>query len=184
MIELERVSKEAKRTEKHFWDKFETVKGEILGALFDAISYSLGAPDPKLSALERMADFSEMGVKLAEGLGLDGSTFLKALAGNSSNTVDTALQASPVAVALLALLEAEGGFEGSTSQLYSALRCNASDLNLSNSFPRSAATLTRALRPLITDLREIGVDFAECQDSHSKQTRFKIKKSDWEDILS
>jgi hypothetical protein len=176
MVELERIPKTAKSSERRFWEKLDAVKGKVLGALFDAIYYTLCTPSVELAELERMADFNEIGYRLAEGLGFDGETFLQALSSNTEKTVDTALKSSPVAVCLFSLLESEHHFEGSSSELHRKLNGIAYGLRLARSFPQSSAALSRTIRPMITDLRAAGIEVEEWRNKHLNLTGFTIKR--------
>ncbi|MEN6620923.1 MAG: CHC2 zinc finger domain-containing protein [Smithella sp.] len=174
LIELERIT--SRQSERKFWKKFDAVKGKILGALFDAVSYSMRADDVELPELVRMADFNEIGYKLAIGLGFNGEEFLKSLHGNAEITVDAALKSHPVAVCICELVESEGSFDGSSSELHRKLDNIACKLRLGRIFPKSAASLSRSLRTLVTDLRSVGIEVEEYKNSSTKQTLYAIKK--------
>ena len=192
MIELQRIPKSEKQTEQKFWDKFETEKPYVLGALFTAISKAMAAPDVDLPELERMADFTEMGYKLAVALGFDGNEFIAALHNNEGQTLDAALKESPVATTLMALIETneyitefinwdEKEVNGdmvviklTSSRLHQVLNSVAYKLRLGKDFPKSSFVLTKELKPLITDLRAVGIVVEETANKKTKQTSFHI----------
>lgn len=176
LIELERIT--SRQSERRFWKRFDTVRGKILGALLDAVSYSMRADDVELPELVRMADFNEIGVKLAVGLGFTEEEFLSALHGNAETTVDMALKVHPLAICICELMESEGSFDGSSSELHKKLNNIAYKLRLGKVFPKSAASLSRTLRTLITDLRSAGIDVEECRDRHKNLTLYSIKKNE------
>ena len=176
MIELARIPQTARRSERKLWADFEKVKPKILGALFDAIAISLKMPDIDLPELERMADFTELGYKLAVALGFNGETFMAALSSNTEKTLDSALKASPVAICLMDLLENEYSFDGSSSMLHKRLNEVAYKLRLGRVFPQSTTALTKALRPMVTDLQAIGVVIEESRVKHLNQTFYHIER--------
>jgi len=176
MIELERIPQTARRSERKFWADFEKAKPKILGALFDAIVVALKMPDIDLPELERMADFSELGYKLAVALGFGGETFMAALSSNAEKTLDGALKASPVAICLMDMLENEHSFDGSSSELHERLNKVAYKLRLGRIFPQSTTALTKAIRPIITDLQAIGVIIEEDRNKHLNKTFYHIER--------
>ena len=106
LLSLPEIHPSKRKDEKTFWAEFEESKPLILGALFDAVSAGLVHVDAvKLGDTPRMADFVRWAYAAAEELPWSPDEFLRAYLKNQKKIVDVVLDADPVAVAVLALME-------------------------------------------------------------------------------
>src|SRR5262249_49903033 len=103
LVELPVIEPEQRRAEGEFWRAFEAARPGIFGALLDAVAAAIReAPNVRLPALPRMADFAEWSVAAELGLGWPTGGFLDAYTQNIASAHELALDASPVAQTLRA----------------------------------------------------------------------------------
>jgi hypothetical protein len=101
LANLERVEEESA-----FWRRFTEAHPLILGAALDAVSVSLRHEEGvELQGRHRMADFCRAMVACEDQLPLGGRDFESVYESNRSAANEVALEASPVAVELIAMLE-------------------------------------------------------------------------------
>jgi hypothetical protein len=101
----EPIADEDRRSEVEIWASFDAVHASVLGALLDAVSTGLrNAPNLKPPALPRMADFAKWVIACEPALWKAGE-FLRAYRANIQGAVESVLEASPVAVAVRALMD-------------------------------------------------------------------------------
>jgi len=137
---------------------FDRAHPRILGGLLDAVATGLrDLPEVRLANLPRMADFARWVVACSPGLGLTAEVFLKAYAENREVANAVALEASPVAAAMIKLADA-GRFEGKMQDLLGRLEVGQTPETLKHStWPKSARALRGALQRLAANLRVAGV---------------------------
>jgi hypothetical protein len=160
VLNLPAIPEDRRRSEADVWSEFEDARPLILGALLDAVSTALrNVADVKLDRLPRMADFALWAVAAEPALGLPAGTFLRAYTGNRTAANDLALDASPVATAIVSLLDREGDWKGTASDLLAALNLEASeDEQRQRSWPTSPQRMSGALRRLAPNLRAAGIN--------------------------
>ena len=163
VLELQPIPKGKRKSERVFRAAFDAAAPRIFGALLDGVSSALRNIDTADETnLPRMADFAMWTAAAEEGLGFERGTIAAAYKRNRDRAVDLALAASPVAVALRSLLERPmnaGRWEGQPEQLLSALNeLTAEPTRRMPSWPKNAASLSRALRRAATFLRQVGVE--------------------------
>lgn len=180
VLELQPIAKDKRRSERAFREAYETAAPGIFGALLEGVVSALRNIDTvQESGLPRMADFAAWVSAAEEGLGFERGSVLAAYARNRKRAVDLALQSSPVAVALLELLDkptSAGRWEGQPEQLLCALSgMTAEPTRRMPSWPKNAASLSRALRRAATFLRTVGVEL----DLDGKVGRDATKTRQW-----
>lgn len=160
LVSLPTIPDHRRRTETEFWREFETARPSILGALLDAVSGALREYNSVLPArLPRMADFAQWATAAESSLGLAEGAFLDAYTGNRTASNDLALEASPVAAALLPFVEAEGCWTGTSSELLGELnRRTRDDLQRQPGWPKASNSLSGILKRLAPNLRAAGVN--------------------------
>lgn len=152
-----------KRTLNH---KFTEAQPRILGALLDAVSAGLQRMREGVDLAEwpRMSDFAEWVIACEAALGLKDGAFINAYTKNIERADDLAIEASPLAQELLALLDAEPGqvWDGTTGELLKALdgRLEKRQENPKKmeGWPQSARGLGSKLKELAPNLRRLGLD--------------------------
>jgi putative DNA primase/helicase len=122
LLQPPRLSDTQRKYEKQLWREFEEARPRILGAVLDAVSQALRDLETvTLTARPRMADFARWSCAAAPALGWTAEQFLQAYNHNIQSANDLVLDASPVAQAVLQLLEHHGVWEGTATQLLSVL---------------------------------------------------------------
>lgn len=169
IVNLPRIPAERRRREADFWRAFEAARPRILGALLDAVAGALRysvAP----ANLPRMADFAAWVAGAEPALGWSVGAFLQAYRANIEAAAENSVDASPVGVAVLALLRQNPtGFTYIGTALMPALEHAAPDwAPRSQAWPRSPRGLTDSLRRLSAPLRQLGVEVFEHRDAKGR----------------
>ena len=174
LITCPRISDKARKNETEFWDDFEAAQPRLLGAVLDALARTLAAaPNVKLDGKPRMADFATFATAAARAGVFDEEAFWSAYNENQENAHAIALEGSPVAEALMALIEdqASGEWKGTPSALLAELRRYASEeaLRPGAGWPQKPRGLTAILKRLEPNLRAIGYDVDWRGKSHGSR---------------
>jgi hypothetical protein len=100
----EPIAEATRKSEDEVKAEFAAVHASVLGALLDAVSVGLrNAPNLKPPMLPRMADFAKWAIACEPALWKPGE-FLLVYRANIQGTVESVLEASPVAVAVRTFL--------------------------------------------------------------------------------
>ena len=162
LIEFQRIAQEDRIPEDEFWEAFTHDKPQLLGAIFDVLVEAMSIyPTVPSENLPRMADFSRWGCAIAEAAGYKQEDFLNAYASNIERQNDEAIDASPIAKAVIGLLEdcEDGTWQGSPESLLGTLNRRLDTINSSSSplWPKSPELLSRKLRDAQVNLQAIGI---------------------------
>lgn len=154
------IPEEARRTEIGFWQEFTAAQPRILGALYTAVSTALANRDRvTLLRLPRMADFAVWVTAAEPALPWEPGTFMAAYERNRASLVDDSLEADPVALAVLALMEDRNLWQGTASELLDALEGLIKESTLkSKQWPKAPNALSNRLRRAAPSLRAKGVE--------------------------
>ena len=99
-LQLQPIPEASRRPEQKLWHEFEQERSRMLGALLDVLVHGLRRlPDIRLDRHPRMADFA-LWATACETAWWSSGTFLAAYSGNREDTVDSAIEADPVASTL------------------------------------------------------------------------------------
>jgi len=162
LLGLERVP--SPKTEQEFWEEVHQRLPALRGRIFSIISRAIALLDKTRAAVEhlpRMADFTVWGMAIAEAMGIDARRFLEAYAKNCTQQHDVVIETSPVATAIVRLMEEERKWEGSPGQLLERLNTIAGDLGINTrgkGWPQQPSSLGQALRRLQTTLQGVGIE--------------------------
>jgi hypothetical protein len=157
---------ERRRDATEFDAEFERLHPQVLGALLDVLSAALGnLPGVDTSQDVRMVEFARLAIAAEESLGCAPGEFMAAYQGNRAEAHETAIEASPVAQAILDLMDGREVWQGTASELLTELKERAGEAAAkSRAFPSDTRRLGVALKRLSPDLRAVGVDV----DSHRR----------------
>jgi len=159
------IPKTRRQTETAFWADFHAAKPKLFGALLDTLSAAMREePTVTLTRMPRMADYARWGVAAARALGWADRDFLDALTANSASQNDEALEASPVAQAVLALMVGRQEWAGTTAELLAALTPFAETLRVNvrgKQWPKDGGWLGRRVREVAPNLREAGIEVTD-----------------------
>lgn len=183
VLHLPTIPEHARKDEGGFWLEFADARPRLLGALCDAVATAQkNLPDVKLERLPRMADFAKWATAAEAALGCAPGAFLQAYNGNRRAANDLALEASPVASALTALMEARGGepLTITLKELLTKLNDSLDDpKSLPTGWPKDARALSGALARCAPTLRVSGWNITEAtREPATGLTRRNIARLD------
>jgi len=161
ILSLEAVAPDERRKESDFWTEFERARPAILGGMLDALSAAMKIrPGLSLPVLPRMADFAEWGAAAAVALGRTADEFITAYHRNVGRQNEAAIEASPVAQAVLVFMENKTYWSGTSSELLDELTRIAERNRLdtrSRQWAQIPAWLTRRLKEVRPNLLAMGI---------------------------
>jgi hypothetical protein len=160
LLALPVIPETQRRAECDFWPAFEAARPVIFGAVCDVLAGVLeGLPHVRQTALPRMADFTRVGLAVETVLRWPPGTFETAAAGNRAGAYALTLEESPVAGALVALLDDAPHWTGTATTLLAVLaqRLGGDDGRRPRGWPANAQALSGQLRRLASTLRATGV---------------------------
>ena len=160
LVVLSAIPEDQRRTERMLWAAFDKAKPKILGALLDAVVAGLaGEGTVKLARVPRMADFALWVTACECGLGWPAGRFIEVYTANRSSANDSAIEASLVGVLVQSFMAGRKGWEGTSSELLSALGEAADDaVRKRKEWPKSPRKLSGDLRRIAPNLRASGID--------------------------
>jgi len=161
VFDLPRISPSNRKTEKEILQTFESVRGLVLGALFDALSAILAnIGSVSVPELPRMADFVEWVSAAEQCLGWDSGSFLRAFNANATGANDCVLDDSHVAAAVFSFVRDEGspwcGTASELLDLFDAYR--PEDRSRAPRWPKTPAQLSSELSRVAPALSIAGID--------------------------
>jgi hypothetical protein len=200
IIQLERILRQNRRKIEDIWKDFEVLRPQLLAYIFDILVKVLRIKQEggiKISnGLNRMADFEEYAEIIARCMGYREGEFLRVYQDNISLQIDEAIEANPLAQAIIELMADEiikdekTGEEIGTkpkepltmtpTNLHRELENIAlTKLNLNvskiKSWPKSPNQLSRKLTEAHTTLREKGIIIERYKDEKGHR-KIKICK--------
>lgn len=178
ILSLPAIPDDKRQPEAELWKEFEKELPEILGGLFEAVSVALRElPNTELPSPPRMADFAEWATAAEEGLGLKPGEFMEAYAGSRREINQLALEASPVAVAVVKLMEKRDEWVGTAAQLLSELR-KLVDVSVQRyqTWPKQPQHLSRQLARLAPVLRAEGIEVEDLPRTSGERKKRLFKK--------
>nr|WP_302595397.1 hypothetical protein [uncultured Cellulosilyticum sp.] len=157
-IELERIPENERKTEVTVWKEFEEDLPKILGSIFNTVSRVLAIEEePEIESVGRLADFTYLGYKISEVLGIGGEQFVNAYLENQNRANDETLNAHPVAAAILKLMVDKHEYVDSVTKLLKDIREIAEEemFNMTSKlWPKDAASLSKRLREIKSNLEQ------------------------------
>ena len=162
LIGLERISPDHRRTERELEHAFNQARPALLGAMFNALAKAMQIePEIQLVKLPRMADFARWGCAIAVALGHSQDDFLTAYNSNQELQNTEALEAHPLAAAVVALIEENNAITAQPQDLLNELTQVAEQMHMDTKdrlWPKSPNALSRRLREVKTNLANAGID--------------------------
>lgn len=107
--------------------------------------------------LPRMADFAQLGEAVARAQGCAPGHFLKLYAAHRRVSIQRTIDASPVAAAIVRMVESGNTFNGTVGDLLEHLNRNRPDHEATDYWPKSPRGLGDALRRYSPALAQIGI---------------------------
>ncbi|WP_119417947.1 hypothetical protein [Desertibaculum subflavum] len=158
VLNLPPVDARRRQTEAQFWAAFNMASPGILGALLDGVATALRRlPTVMLSRTPRMADFATFVEAAAPAFGWAEGEFLDAYQSNRDAAVSESVDADAVAIQARELIDREGRWSGTATELLNRLLAIApEDVRRERSWPKDATRLSNRLRRAAPNLRALG----------------------------
>lgn len=173
IIELDRIPPDKRRDERDLYQAFEEARPRILGGIFTALSQTLALIDQvNVKEKTRMSDFTTWGCAIAQALGYRQEEFLNAYRRNIEQQNMSILNDSPVAIALIELVEKETTWTGTPTELHVKLKeitiAQGMDIGQFSGFPKTANQLTKKINRLRPNLRDVGIEISERKENRQR----------------
>ncbi len=147
-----------RKTEAEMERDFAADAPGIFAALLDGLSLAVkDHASVRLGRPPRMADFATWAAAGLPALGFSVAAFMDAYQRNRAHLADLAVEASPVASALVSFMDARDSWAGSSSDLLGRLADTNPGAAGSQAWPRSPKGLLGALRRVAPALRAAGI---------------------------
>lgn len=185
IIELERIDEGKQLKPEDLWKKFEEIRPQLLGYILDILvkvlewKNNVNRPQLVLDRLPRMAEFAEYGEMISRCMGNPGNLLINAYRKNIQLQSREVIDSSTVAPAVIELMTRRNDEDwiGNATHLLSDLKNDAETLNIdikSKYWPKSANSLSRKLKEIKVNLRQVGIEIGF--DHDGKQRIIKIRK--------
>lgn len=174
LLKLQRIATDDRKTEEEIWQQFAEDRSKILGAIFDVLSKAIEIhKDLKLTDLPRMADFTRWGYSIAEAAGYGGEQFLQAYKDNIALQNEEAIEASPVALAIIGFMEDRESWEGAPAELLAVLNVDHKlmHLRVGPGWPKEHTWMTRRINEVQPNLSERGIQVETLRTSAGRLIR-------------
>ncbi len=164
IVDLPRIASDKRRTEDEFWAAFRNAHPAILGALLDTAAAAFAnLTNVEAKNLPRMCDFARWAIAAEAHLGWPSGTFLSAYKRNNRDADLVALEASPVAGAILRFMDqGKREWKGTPSALLKELTQMNEVVAMRDvkhpAWPKTPHGLGNAIRRLAPSLRSAGLD--------------------------
>ena len=184
VVELERISDGERKTEEQIWELFAREHPVLLGALFDVLTKAIALkPSLKLSRRPRLADWGEYAAAVYEVMGWGAEAFLKDWDEVVRVQNQATLDGSPVAQAIIKLMEEHEECSETSSKMHALLKDIAEaqgvDVARDKAWPKSARWLWRRIKEVLPLLVAAGIEAGRAEDrSGTKITLRKMPKDD------
>ena len=171
VVSLPPIPDKERKPEAELWREFERSRPAILAALFEALSGALrSVEDVRLEGMPRMADFAVWVTAAEEALGWEPGRFMVAYTGNRRAATDTALDADPIAGAVLEFMAERKEWTGSATELWTALGGLVDEaIRHTKAWPAAPNALTGRLKRLAPTLRGVGIEYGEDRSGRTRK---------------
>ena len=179
-IALGEITDSDRKDEGELWDLFYELLPGVLGALYEAVATALRRrPATQLESTTRMADFMRFAEAAAPAVGVGDGVILQTMVRVRSESRQAVVDASPVGLAIVKLLESDSNWIGTVGDLLKAINGirNVSDeLPTRLGWPEAPRGLTNALKRIQPDLREVGIEILMGVRRTSKGAMVEIRR--------
>ncbi len=166
LVDLEPIDEGARATQRDIEAKYRAARPRLFGALLDLLCRIWRElPSVDLERMPRMADFARLLAALdcvrKEGCALD------IYMGQRERIAETVIEGDAVALAIQTLVDAEGWWEGTASELLTRITAEKPP----KGWPRTPQAIGGRLKRLIPALKETGIDVSYPPRSDRRGTR-------------
>ncbi len=174
-----RVDEEERRAEAELWREFGEALPGILGGIFGAVSAALRElPNVELASRPRMADFAEWATAAEPALGMEPGDFMEAYAGSRREVNRLALEADPVAGAVVKLMEGCYEWVGPATKLLNELDKRVDEgVRRYKTWPKQPQHLSRHLKRVAPVLRAEGIEVEDLPRKGSERPKRIFKNN-------
>lgn len=163
VVELERIPDGDRKTEEQLWELFAHKQPELLAAVFDTLSKAIAIkPSLELSRRPRLADWGEYAAAVYEVMGWGAQSFLEDWDEVVKVQNQGTLDGSPVAQAVIKLMETHEEVSLTSSKMHQKLKEIAEeqgvDLVRDKAWPKSARWLWRRVKEVLPLLVAAGIE--------------------------
>ncbi|QFQ98362.1 ATP-binding protein [Streptomyces phaeolivaceus] len=163
LLDLQLIDSTRRRSEEELDATFEAVRPAVLGALFDVLACALAVlPSVRLESMPRMADFARV---LAAVDQTQGWRTLDDYLATSANVATDAMEGDQFAMAIAALVDQAGTWQGTAAQLLEVL---PAPLVRPPNWPKDATRASGRVKRLAPLLRSIGITVDDTQRSRDR----------------
>ena len=162
LLAVKRIETSQRIPEDEFWRNFNEQRPLILGSIFNVISKAMEIyPTVQLENLPRMADFAKWGYAIAEAMGHKGIDFIEAYSKNIDKQNEEAIEASPVAQAIIEYMSDKNEWADTSANLLQQLNRISTFNDLKNSmlWPKDPQWLSKRLNEIEPNLLSRGISF-------------------------
>lgn len=173
-VHLPSIPRNERKPEKELWAKFDEAKPRILGALYDVVVIGLQrVASTTLDDLPRLADFAIWASACEAPLGWQKGGFMAAFQDAQDELVKDALEAEPIATALLTFLTPDRpDWTGTASELLAELTtCTYVDRHPPKGWPRAPHILVGVLKRITPALLVQGLAVEQLNRSGKKGSK-------------
>ena len=172
-IELSKTDYKDTTTLNPQWEKDHPL---ILGVIYELLSKTLAElPAVKIKKPPRMADFARLGQAMLNAQGIDES-FTEIYTQNRDRVVLRAIESSPVAQAIIKLVDEDIYYKGTKGGLMDRLIHHQPKHFDRANYPKSVRGLSDAMRRLAPALLVQGIEIIEDKKRHTDGYRVEIRK--------
>lgn len=170
-VTLPPIPSDQRRTERELAAAVEQAQPRILGALLNAAVIGLQQVDSLvLDRAPRLADFATWVEACAPGLGWEANHFVDVFIQNRQTADAIAIESTAVGPAILMFMETRDVWEGTASELLTALTEFVPEATTKEStWPKRANRISSIVRRLAPNLRQLGVDFRQQRASQGRR---------------
>jgi DNA polymerase, archaea type len=164
LTQFDRIADEQRKEESEIETIFEEMRPKLFGYILEMLVKTLQIkPSIKLSNLPRMADFTVWAEAVARAMGYQPMEFVNAYYDNIGKQNVEAIESNPVALAVEKFVYSwykegqEACWQSPTSKVLEKLNKVAQTYGIDTSsklWPKAANSLTKRLRPILSNLRE------------------------------
>ncbi len=178
-VTLPPIPDDKRRPESEVWADFDAAAPGILALLLDGlVTARRRLPTLKLDRLPRMADFARLACAAAPAFGWAEADMLAAIEANRKASVETVVEADPIAEAVRAILaDCAGKWEGTASLLLEAVNMRVSaEVKNERGWPKDASRLSARLKRVSPALRRVGVEIETVREGHDRTRKLVLRR--------
>lgn len=173
LVELEPIDDVRRRSEAEILHLYDQMRPRLLGALLDTVVGVLAAlPDVRLQQMPRMADFTRVLAAMDKSDKSDDPA-LPIYLGQHVRLAAEVIEADPVAGAIVALVQQQGEWCGTATELLAAIRPE----HPSKGWPNTPQAMGGRLKRLIPALKLFGIEVEVGRGTDRARTRSYVLKN-------